>query len=703
MLFSKLMAMNDQINSLCEEEKGFTIALLGNPNVGKSTVFNTLTGMKQHTGNWPGKTVSIATGEYIYDNQVNEIIDLPGTYSMLAHSKEEEVTRNYICFEKCDVCIVVCDSTCLERNLNLVLQTLEITNRVVLCLNLLDEAEKKRIEVNVAKLEDMLGIDVVPMSARNQIGFEELKKAVKHTAKVKREHRHDIIQYDERLEKVLREIEYAIHDKYINKRFFSLKLLDPSVDNQSFYNQIQGDYVQLKESVKEGIESLEAQGIYHYYEELIVNKINERAKEIANECIQFHDEHYLEKDMRWDRILTHKVYGVVIMLCLLSFIFWITISASNVPGQLLSDFFNTAEVYVNDVLIAINVSPWLRNLIVLGIFKTTGWVISVMLPPMAIFFPLFTLLEDFGYLPRIAFNLDSYFHKAKACGKQALTMCMGFGCNAVGVSGCRIIDSPRERLIAILTNNFVPCNGRFPTLIAIISMFFAGMLVAPWDGIVSTLLLTSVIVIGIVLTFCVSSWLSSTILKGVPSSFALELPPYRKPQFGKVIVRSIFDRTLFVLGRAISAAVPAGAIIWFMANIQIDGITLLQHTSTFLDPFARLFGLDGVILLSFILGFPANEIVIPIMIMAYMSNGYMLEFDNLLELKALLIANGWTWVTAVCTMLFSLIHFPCATTCMTIKKETGSWKWTIVSFLLPTILGFIVCFIVATIARFFLL
>ena len=357
------------------------------------------------------------------------------------------------------------------------------------------------------------------------------------------------------------------------------------------------------------------------------------------------------------------------------------------------------EGVLSNFLHTIKVSDWLHDILVLGVYKTTGWVVAVMLPPMAIFFPLFTLLEDFGYLPRIAFNLDGYFQKAKACGKQALTMCMGFGCNAVGVSGCRIIDSPRERLLAILTNNFVPCNGRFPTLIAIISMFFTGMFLAPWNGIVSTLILTSVILLGIWLTFRVSSLLSRTLLKGVPSSFTLELPPYRKPQFGKVIVRSVFDRTLFVLGRAISVAVPAGAFIWLLANVQIQDVTLLAHISSFLDPFAQLLGLDGVILLAFILGFPANEIVVPIMIMAYMSNGYMIEFENLMELKELLLANGWTWVTAVCTMLFSLIHWPCATTCLTIRKETGSWKWTILSILIPTVIGCIVCAFVAATSR----
>lgn len=704
MLFSKLMEINEEINELYEQEQeGYTIALIGNPNVGKSTVFNALTGMKQHTGNWPGKTVSLASGRYSYENKHNEMIDLPGTYSLLAHSKEEEVTRNYICFEKCDVCLVVCDATCLERNMNLVLQTMEITNHVVLCLNLIDEAEKKDIHIDAKKLEKMLGVDVVKMSARNHIGFDELKRAIAHTARVKRHHTHEVVTYDQRLEHVIKQIEGAIEDAHINKRFFALKLLDPHVDKECYYGQLSQHADLVREVVNQAIETLKKENIYEHYEEMIVHEISKKAKEIVDQCIMFNNDSYYEKDMKIDSIVTHKVYGVIIMVALLAVIFWITISGANVPSQILSQVFGKIEIVLSDFLILLKVSPWLHDILVLGIFKTTAWVIAVMLPPMAIFFPLFTILEDFGYLPRIAFNLDGYFQKAKACGKQALTMCMGFGCNAVGVSGCRIIDSPRERLLAILTNNFVPCNGRFPTLIAIISMFFTTMFLAPWNGIISTLLLTGVILLGVWLTFVVSSLLSRTLLKGVSSAFTLELPPYRKPQFGKVIVRSIFDRTLFVLGRAISVAIPAGAVIWLLANVQVSGLSLLTHISSFLNPFAHLLGLDGVILLAFILGFPANEIVVPIIIMAYMSNGYMIEFENLMELKTLLVANGWTWVTAVCTMLFSLIHWPCATTCLTIKKETNSWKWTVLSILIPTIIGCIVCFMVNMVASMFLL
>lgn len=698
-MFSKLMEVNEEINELyLNENKGFCIALVGNPNVGKSTVFNALTGMHQHTGNWPGKTVSLASGNYLHDDQLHEMIDLPGTYSLLAHSSEEEVTRDFICFEPCDVCVVVCDSTCLQRNLNLVLQTLEITNKVVVCANLCDEAKKKHIEVHQKKLEEQLGVEVVMMSARNSIGLEALKEAVMRCGRKKLDVSSVIVAYPEAIEDAITQICAVMKVSNINPRFVALKLLE---EDEQFYQRVDNPK-ESKDVVQSAIQSLKEAGVYDRLEDEIVASLGKKAEQISEECITFNNASYFERDRKIDNIVTHKVWGILLMIALLGVIFWITISGANVPSELLSNFFAKMEAQINGFFLSVGMNETLRSILMDGIYKTLAWVVSVMLPPMAIFFPLFTILEDFGYLPRIAFNLDGFFRKAKACGKQALTMSMGFGCNAVGVSGCRIIDSPRERLIAILTNNFVPCNGRFPTLIAIITMFFAGMAVAPFNGILSALLLTGVIVLGVILTFLISSLLSKTILKGVPSSFTLELPPYRKPQFGKVIIRSIFDRTLFVLGRAVSVAIPAGVLIWIMANVSIDGISLLHHVATFLDPFAKQLGMDGVILLAFILGFPANEIVVPIIIMAYLSSSYMLDMSDLSTLKDLLVQNGWTWVTAVCTMLFSLIHFPCATTMLTIKKESGSWKWTILAFLIPTITGILVCFFVSHIAQLFL-
>ena len=379
------------------------------------------------------------------------------------------------------------------------------------------------------------------------------------------------------------------------------------------------------------------------------------------------------------------------MLLLLAFIFFLTIYAANYPSALLSAGLFWVQDRLTDLFTWLHAPAWLHGALVLGVYRVLAWVVSVMLPPMAIFFPLFTLLEDAGYLPRIAYNLDKPFQRCHACGKQALTMCMGFGCNAAGVVGCRIIDSPRERLLAILTNNFVPCNGRFPTLIAVITMFFVGTAGGFFSSALSALLLTAVILLGIFATFGITRLLSKTLLRGMPSSFTLELPPYRRPQIGKVIWRSLWDRTAFVLGRAAAVAAPAGLLIWLLANIKSGDVSLLQHCADFLDPFARLLGMDGVILMAFILGFPANETVIPIIIMTYMAEGSLTELAGLETMHALFTAHGWTAGTAVSVILFSLFHWPCSTTLLTVKKETGSLFWTLLAALIPTVVGCLAC------------
>lgn len=644
----------------------------------------------------------LAKGHYTHRYRQNQMIDLPGTYSLLAHSSEEEVTRNYVCFEPCDVCLVICDATVLERNLNLVLQTMEITDHVVLVLNLMDEAKKKNITIDTEKLAKLLKVRVVEMSARNHEGFEDVKEAIEEVGNRVSDTQGAAVRYAKDLEQAIAAVADVMKTRRLNTRFTALKLLDPEVDSTLFYEDIENQE-ETRAEVEKQIARLKDKDLYERFEDIVVHALHERAREISEECIIFNNASYQNRDMRIDHVVTSKGWGLVWMVVLLSVIFWITISGANVPSEMLSGMFEDLQVWLHQLFASWSMNPYITSFIVDGVVKTCGWVISVMLPPMAIFFPMFTLLEDFGYLPRIAFNLDGFFQKACTCGKQALTMCMGFGCNAVGVSGARIIDSPRERLIAIITNTFVPCNGRFPTLISIITMFFAGVVAAPWNGLLSTLLLTGVIVFGVILTFLTSRFLSKTLLKGVPSSFTLELPPYRRPQFGKVIVRSIFDRTLFVLGRAVSVAIPAGAIIWLLANIQVQDASLLQHISLFLDPFAHLMGLDGVILLAFLLGFPANEIVVPIMIMAYLANGSMTDIGDLAVLKELFVNNGWTWVTAICTLMFSLVHFPCATTLLTIRKETQSWKWTAVSFLLPTVLGILLCMGINLLAHIFLL
>ena len=685
------------------------IAIAGNPNVGKSTLFNNLTGMNQHTGNWPGKTVTNAQGYCKTREHSYVLVDIPGTYSLMAHSAEEEVARNFICFGGSDGIVVVCDATCLERNLNLVLQTMEISDRVLVCVNLMDEAARKNITIDLKGLSEKLGVPVAGTIARKKQSLDQLMKQLDDLVEGTQTASPYQVEYSPIIEQAIAMAEPAVKGRVegkVNSRWLTLKLLDsdPSLMKE-LREYLDEDILEVPEislALSQAREHLAKYGITNeILKDRIVAALVASAEKICRDTVQFHKNGYNEGDRKLDKILTSRFTGYPVMIGMLAVVFWLTITGANYPSQMLADALFRLQDQLTKAFLAVGAPPWLHGLLILGVYRVLAWVVSVMLPPMAIFFPLFTLLEDSGYLPRIAYNLDKPFKSCHACGKQALTMCMGFGCNAAGIVGCRIIDSPRERLIAMITNNFVPCNGRFPTLIAIISMFFVGVSGGAFDSMLSALLLTLFIVLGVCMTFAVSKVLSMTVLKGIPSSFTLELPPYRRPQIGKVIVRSIFDRTLFVLGRAIAVAAPAGLLIWIMANVQLDGITLLAHFSGFLDPFARLLGMDGVILMAFILGLPANEIVIPIIIMAYMAQGSLLEFDSLAQLRDLLVNNGWTWITAVSTMLFSLMHWPCTTTLLTIRKESGSLKWTVMSFLVPTVCAVVLCFAFATVARMF--
>lgn len=700
-------AIDEKLKITKESEDKKIVALAGNPNVGKSTVFNNLTGLKQHTGNWPGKTVTNATGKYNHRNKEFILVDIPGTYSLMANSEEEEIARDFICFGNPDATVIVVDATCLERNLNLVLQTIEITDKVIVCVNLMDEAKRKGITVDLVKLSLLLGIPTIGTSANLGQGLNELMDSIYNVTFNKFISNPVKINYDERIESAISIIEEKLNEMIkskINSRWLALKLLENDISLLDSISKYLGFDItkdaEVVEGIRNGREYLNTNGINcELLRDKIVSVIVKRSEKISKSVVSFRKEEYNATDRKLDKILTSKKFGIPIMILLLGVIFWLTITGANYPSQLLSDGLFWIQDRLSEFFVWIGAPTWVEGILVQGMYKTLAWVVAVMLPPMAIFFPLFTLLEDLGYLPRIAFNLDNFFKKSCACGKQALTMCMGFGCNAAGIIGCRIIDSPRERLIAIITNNFVPCNGRFPTLIAIITMFFAGMFIGPFKSVISTVLLVGVILLGVFMTLMMSKVLSKTILKGVPSSFTLELPPYRKPQIGKVIVRSIFDRTLFVLGRAVSVAAPAGIVIWLMANVTVGDMSLLTHCANFLNPFAQAIGLDGYILMAFILGFPANEIVVPIIIMSYMATGSMLELESFTELRALLISNGWTWLTAVCVMLFSLMHWPCSTTCLTIRKETQSWKWTAVSFLVPTVMGVIICFVFTSVVR----
>ena len=687
------------------KNSNLTIALAGNPNVGKSTVFNALTGMRQHTGNWAGKTVANASGTFTHKNIDFTLVDIPGTYSLMASSPDEEAAREFICFGQPDCIIVVLDATCLERNLNLALQILEVNKKAVICVNLLDEATKKGIQIDLDELSLYLGVPVVGTAARSGEGLDELKDAVFDVATGKRKVFGTKIKYNSNIEKAIIKLENIIEDSklfddktfsYLSKRFLALRLIDcdKKLDNsiKEYFNFSLIEHKTINKAFTEIHNELENIGMKQDdIRDIIVEGIVAKAQEIYAHCTCLCDKCYSRRDRKLDKILTSKLTGIPIMLLLFGVIFYITISGANYPSELLSMAFSKVQEWLYGLFDLLHSPPFLKGLLIDGMFKTLSWVVAVMLPPMAIFFPLFTLLEDFGYLPRVAFNMDRFFAKSGTSGKQSLTMLMGFGCNACGVTGCRIIESPRERIIATVTNNFVPCNGRFPTLIAIITMFFATGISLPFRSLVSAGLLLTVIVFGVVVTLLVSKLLSATLLKGLPSSFTLELPPYRRPQICKTIVRSLLDRTIFVLLRAMCVAAPAGIVIWLMSNIMINGESLFVIISNFLQPLGSLMGLDGVILLAFILGFPANEIVIPIIIMIYTASGTLVEYDSLSSLYNLFVENGWTWVTALCTMIFSLMHFPCSTTCLTIYKETKSLKWTLLSFILPTILGILLC------------
>nr|WP_295605546.1 ferrous iron transport protein B [uncultured Terrisporobacter sp.] len=694
---TKIKSLED-IFHIEKKDNEFMIALAGNPNTGKSTVFNFLTGLRQHTGNWPGKTVCTARGDFSYKNNNYALIDLPGTYSLFPLSQEEIVTRDFICFGNPDAVIVVCDSTCIERNLNLLFQVMELTDKVILCLNLLDEAKKKGIEINKNKLEKILGIPVVLTAARSGFGMDQLQDTLNKVVNNEYDFKNKPVYYDDEIENIINSIKDDLTEiiPSINPRWLGLRLIEGDESILTSLNEYTDrDILNDLNNIKSKLPDIFDKSKIRSY----LTKTNyDYAKSISDEVVTIAEKNKLDRDEKIDKIVSSKVFGIPLMLLLLCSILWITIEGANIPSQLLSNFLFSFEPKIYDLLNTIHFPLWLNEMLTYGMYRTLAWVVSVMLPPMAIFFPLFTLLEDLGYLPRVAFNLDHLFKKACCHGKQCLTMCMGFGCNAAGVIGCRIIDSPRERLLAILTNNFVPCNGRFPTLITISTIFFSSVIANNFlSSSITALSITLLIIVGVLTTLLVSYILSKTLLKGVPSTFTLELPPYRPPQVGRIIYTSIMDRTLFVLRRAVTVAIPAGIIIWIFANIHIGDITLLSYISNLLDPLGKLIGLDGFILLAFILGFPANEIVIPILIMSYMTTGKMVEFDELSALGNLLRDNGWTYLTALNMMLFSLLHWPCATTLITIKKETNSVKWTALGFLIPTAIAFVVCFLTTTV------
>ncbi|EKB03070.1 ferrous iron transporter B [Myroides odoratimimus CCUG 12700] len=690
----------------------YTIALAGNPNTGKSTIFNALTGLKQHTGNWPGKTVTRAEGNFQFKDSKYKIIDLPGTYSLMSTSEDEEVARDFILFGRPDVTVVVVDAGRLERHLSLVVQIQEITNKVVVCLNLMDEAQRHGVEIDVRGLSRDLGVPVIPTSARRKEGITDLLVAIDQVATGKYVPEHKTIsgisgESREAVQQVASKL-LAIDADLPSPSWLAMRLIQQDATIQSaLVNQTLSTKVN-NENIKEVI-TLAA----HYHEKLgldysdnvagaIFTQVSKTVKSTVKSDM---NQRAFRVDRMIDNVVTSKRFGFPIMLLMLGGILWLTIIGSNYPSSALSTLL-LEELYpiLKSGAESLHFPWWLSGFLVDGVYLATAWVIAVMLPPMAIFFPLFTLLEDFGYLPRVAFNLDRLFKGAGAHGKQALTMSMGFGCNAAGVVSTRIINSPREKLIAIITNNFSLCNGRWPTQILMASIFIGALVPSYLSNTISTLAVVGIVVLGIGFTFFTSWMLSKTMLKGQASFFTLELPPYRPPRVLQTIYTSLIDRTLIVLWRAIVFAAPAGAVIWLICNIDIGDKSIALWTIQGLDPIGIFLGLNGVILLAYIVAIPANEIVIPTVLMLTAmvlgdasigeGAGVMFEVSDG-EIATILHMAGWTTLTGVNLMLFSLLHNPCSTTIYTIYKETNSVKWTTIASLLPVLFGVIVCFVVA--------
>lgn len=705
---------NTSLKKLGEDSRlaSYTIALAGNPNTGKSSIFNTLTGLKQHTGNWPGKTVVRAEGAFQYQDNTYKIIDLPGTYSLLSTSEDEEVARDFVLFQKPSVTVVVVDATRLQRNLNLVLQILQITQKVVLCLNLIDEAKRNHIQIETRTLAKDLGIPVVTTSARTKEGIDELLQTIHEvaTGKIKSVDKCNI-SFNKNTTEILQNISKKLLEKdpqIPNTQWLAIRLLEKdrsilhALENGSISTPFsQEELANLQKYIEEQKNTLDtdcattiAEGIY------------EKAQQIVNDSVQTTEQHnHFRLDKKIDQIVTHQFWGFPIMLLILAIVLWLTITGANYPSEMLAYILiDQLQPLLKSGFEFLNAPWWLSGFLIDGVYLSTAWVVSVMLPPMAIFFPIFTLLEDFGYLPRVAFNLDRIFKKSGAHGKQALTMSMGFGCNAAGVVATRIINSPREKLIAIITNNFSLCNGRWPTQILIATIFIGVLVPKEWSTTVSMLAVIGIALLGVFFTFGSSWLLSKTVLKGETSFFTLELPPYRPPRFWQTIYTSLIDRTLIVLWRAIVFAAPAGAVIWLISNVFIGDMSIAAWTIDFLNPVGLFLGLNGVILLAYIVAIPANEVVIPTILMLTtialgdpsLGEGAGVLFEGSeAEIAQLLYAGGWTLLTGINLMLFSLLHNPCSTTIYTIYKETNSVKWTVVATMLPLIFGVLICALTA--------
>ncbi|MBR5094759.1 MAG: ferrous iron transport protein B [Oscillospiraceae bacterium] len=636
-----------------------SVALAGAPNVGKSTLFNRLTGMRQHTGNWVGKTVELARGrcgQY-------RLTDLPGTFSLSPCSGEEQVARDFLRAGEAEAVVVVCDAGCLERDLMLALECRELCPRVLLCVNLLDEAERRGIRVDCAALSDALGMPAIGIVARRRESRGQVLAALDAllAGPVSPGPRW---AYPAALEAALARLEPLAAGTALPGRYLCLRLLER--------------------------EALAAAGLGG--EALSDAVTAARARDAGRACAAAvtGGAGYSARDLRIDRALTGRWLAFPALGLMLLGLLELTIHAANVPAELLSRAFAAFGELLERLFAALDAPGWLQGLLLDGAYGSLSLVVSVMLPPLLIFFPLFALLEDLGVLPRVAYVLDRPFRACGSCGKQSLCMMMGLGCNAVGVTGARIVGSRRERLLAQLTNAITPCNGRFPLILALLGAFFGGADRA--------LLLALVLLGSLGMSLAATALLSRTLLRGRPSPLVLELPPYRRPQLGKLLARSLLDRTGRVLGRAAAVSAPAGAILWILAQVPVGDGSLLTACAGALDGPMVPFGLDGAIALAFLLGLPANETVLPILLAVYGLAGEAAG-GSLPALGAALTVQGWTPRTAVCVLIFTLLHWPCSTTLLTIRRETGSWRWTALSAALPTALGLALCALVTALWR----
>ena len=663
----------------------YEITRAGAANVGKSTVFNALTGMKQHTGNWSGKTVFTAVGEYRHNGKNFRLTDTPGTYSMYSLSPDELAARDQLLFGSYDCVIITADASGLERSLSTALEITGITSKAVLCLNMMDEAEKRGVIIDTGELSMQLGIPVVPVTARSGKGMLKLKETVLGVASGKMQTRKIGTDYPANVKEAAGRISTLMEADQKNKKVLSLLMLNEAVRTEL----TESGKIKRSDRLDAVLETVPGS----MYEDAAA-ALRKRCENICKVCVKESRNDRTTAEKRLDRLMTSKATGIPMIILLFALIFYLTVSGANYPSELLGNLFEGLRELLEKLFESVNAGPIITGIILDGVYGTLSSVVSVMLPPMAIFFPLFALLEDSGILPRIAFDLDRAFCRAGTQGKQALTMMMGFGCNACGVTGCRMIENKRDRRIAAVTNNFCPCNGRFPTIIAMITLFLTGSMTPFLRSAAASLILTGVIILCMLVSLAATKLLSLFVFKGRQSSMVLELPPYRKPQIIKTIIRSLIDKTAKILGRAVLVAVPAGVMIWLLTHITVGGQSLIVWCAGFLDPFGRLMGLDGTMLTAFILGFPANEIVLPIAVMIYQSGGTFGDIQSLSALYDVLIANGWSITTAICAIIFTVMHFPCSTTLITIRKETGSAFCTFVAFILPTVCGIICCMLV---------